>query len=123
MEVDQLPGLWLQTHGCYNGTVRVGVEHPERHIMLLGHGWKIFARTHNLLDGHVLRFKMVEANLLSVKIYGCSGARLSCCEESSSGVESPSSSDSDEEDSDCEGGGDRSKLQAVRSLYDDVGSD
>ncbi|KAE8806746.1 l-ascorbate oxidase-like protein [Hordeum vulgare] len=114
MEVDKPPELWLRAHGCCNGVVQVDVEYPERRVLLLGRVWKIFARAHNLMDGHVLHFKMMEANLLSLKFYGRSGARLSCCEESSSGNVSPSSSDSDEEDSDGSGGGDVSELQVVR---------
>ncbi|XP_044947294.1 uncharacterized protein LOC123396420 [Hordeum vulgare subsp. vulgare] len=39
-------------------------------------------------------------NLLFVKLYGRSGVRLSCCEESSSETESPSSRGSDEEGTD-----------------------
>ena len=88
--------------------------------MLLRRGWKTFARTHNLMDGHVLHFKMMEADQLSVKIYGRSGARLGCYEESSSDAESSSSSDSDEEDSVGEDDDDES--QAVKSEYDDLGS-
>jgi hypothetical protein len=50
--------------------------------------------------GHVLHFKLMDATLLSVKVFGCSGARLGCCVESSTDDESSSLSDSDEEDSD-----------------------
>ncbi|KAE8791554.1 L-ascorbate oxidase-like protein [Hordeum vulgare] len=73
--------------------------------MLLRHGWNTFARAHNFMAGHVLRFKLVETDMLSIKIYGNSGARLGCCEESLSDAESSSSSDSDEEDS-ADGGSD-----------------
>ncbi|KAE8812454.1 l-ascorbate oxidase-like protein [Hordeum vulgare] len=89
--------LWLRTYDCSHGAMQVNVEYPKRHSMLLERGWKAFARAHNLKDGHVLRFKMMADNLLSVKLYGSSGVRLSCCEESSSGTESPSSCGSDEE--------------------------
>ncbi|KAE8795328.1 hypothetical protein D1007_29825 [Hordeum vulgare] len=41
--------------------------------MLLGRGWKAFARAHNLEDGHILRFKLAKDNMLSVKFYGRSG--------------------------------------------------
>ncbi|KAE8777875.1 40S ribosomal protein S5-1 [Hordeum vulgare] len=46
------------------------VEYPKRRSMFLGRGWKAFARTHSLEDGHVLCFKLVEDNKLSVKFYG-----------------------------------------------------
>ncbi|KAE8791487.1 l-ascorbate oxidase-like protein [Hordeum vulgare] len=123
MEVDKLPVLWLRAHGYCNGATRADVEYLGCHAMLLGHGWKSFARAHILLDGHVLHFKMVEADMLSVRIYGCLGARLSCCEKSSSGAKCPSSSDSDEVDSDSDRSGEGSKLQAVRSEYGELGSD
>ncbi|KAE8803684.1 L-ascorbate oxidase-like protein [Hordeum vulgare] len=55
--------------------MQVDVEYPKSHAMLLKRGWKAFARTHGLEDGHVLRFKMVEANMLSVKFYGRSGSQ------------------------------------------------
>ncbi|KAE8793028.1 L-ascorbate oxidase-like protein [Hordeum vulgare] len=83
--------------------------------MLLGRGWKAFARAHGLEDWHVLCFKMVEVDMLSVKFYGRSGMRLGCCEESSSGVECSSSSGCDKEDSDGVGGGDGSISQGVKS--------
>ena len=120
MEIDKPPVLWLRAHGCCNGAARVDVEYLERRVMLLRHGWKTFARAHNLMDGHILCFKMMEADLLSVKIYGRSGARLGCCEDSSSDVESSSSSDSDEEDSVGEDGD--SEPHVVKSEYDDLGS-
>ncbi|KAE8813618.1 L-ascorbate oxidase-like protein [Hordeum vulgare] len=112
MEVDRPPVLWLRAHGCCNGAAQVDVEYPERGVMFLERGWKSFARAHNLMDGHVLRFKMMEADLLSVKIYGRSGARLSCCKQSSSRIESPSSRDSGEEDSDGSDVGDGSELSS-----------
>ncbi|KAE8805529.1 l-ascorbate oxidase-like protein [Hordeum vulgare] len=97
--------LWLQAHDCGNGAVQVVVQYPEPRLLLLGRGWKNFTRAHNLWDGNILRFKMVAANLLSIKVYGSSGIRLSCYEERSSGTESPSSCESEEEDSDgCDSG-------------------
>ncbi|KAE8801302.1 L-ascorbate oxidase-like protein [Hordeum vulgare] len=75
------------------------VEYPMPRVVFLRCGWKTFTHGHNFMEGHVLLFKLVEASRLSVKIYGHSGARLGCCEESSSDAESSSSSDSDEEDS------------------------
>ncbi|KAE8819683.1 L-ascorbate oxidase-like protein [Hordeum vulgare] len=123
MEVDKPPVLWLRAHDYHNGAVQVDVEYPERHVLLLGRGWKSFARAHNVMDGHILHFKMMKADLLFVKIYGRSCARLSCFEVSSSRTKSPSSHDSDEEDSDGSGSGDGSEPREVRSEYDDLGSD
>ncbi|KAE8801500.1 l-ascorbate oxidase-like protein [Hordeum vulgare] len=114
MEVDKPPVLWLWAHGCCNGAMQVDMEYPESRVLLLGHGWKSFARAHNLMDWHFLCFKMIEADLLSIKKYGCSGARQSCCKESLSGTESSSSRDSDEEDSDGSGDDDGSELRDVR---------
>ncbi|KAE8790837.1 L-ascorbate oxidase-like protein [Hordeum vulgare] len=92
--------LRLQVHDCGNDTVLVTVEQPGPRLLFLGRAWKSFARAHNLLDGHVLHLKMMVDNLLSVKIYWSSGARLGCCEGSSSGTDSSSSHDSYEDGSD-----------------------
>lgn len=100
MSEEKLPMLWLRVHGCGNGAVPVAVEQPGPRLLVLGRGWKSFARAHNLWDGHVLRFKMMADNLLSVKIYGSLGVRLSCCKESSSGTESPSSREGDKDGTD-----------------------
>ncbi|KAE8816605.1 l-ascorbate oxidase-like protein [Hordeum vulgare] len=97
MEEEKLLMLWLRVHGCGNGAIPVAVEHPGPRLLFLGRGWKSFARAHNLWEGHILRFKMMSDNLLSVKLYGSSGVRLSCCEESSSGTKSPSLRGSEEE--------------------------
>ncbi|KAE8774843.1 l-ascorbate oxidase-like protein [Hordeum vulgare] len=110
--------LSLRAYGCSHDTMQVHVEYPKRRSMLLGRGWKAFSRAHSLEDGHVLRFKLVEDNMLSVKFYGHSGVRLGCCEESSSDAECPSSSDIDEEDS---GGGGilgRSGSRGIKSDHD-----
>ncbi|KAE8810762.1 l-ascorbate oxidase-like protein [Hordeum vulgare] len=88
MEVDKPQGVWLHIHGCRNGAVYAGVEYPAPRVMFLRRGWKTFARAHNFMAGHVLCFKLVEADMFSVKIYGHLGGRLGCCEESSSGAES-----------------------------------
>ena len=60
------------------------------------------------MKGHVLQFKLVESDLLSVKVFGRSGIRLGCCAESSTNDESSSSSDGDEEGTDGEDDGSRS---------------
>ena len=72
-------------------------------------GWKTFARIHSLMEGFTLHFKLMEGDLLSVKVFGCFGTRAKCCVDSSSDSEGSSSSESDEEgsDSDDEGSGRR----------------
>ncbi|KAE8811118.1 folate-biopterin transporter 1, chloroplastic-like [Hordeum vulgare] len=74
--------LWLQAHGCDNAALQVAVEYPEPRLLLLGRGWKSFARAHNLWDGHVLRFKMVAANLLSVMVTQVLAEANNPCRES-----------------------------------------
>ncbi|KAE8816703.1 L-ascorbate oxidase-like protein [Hordeum vulgare] len=96
------------------------IKYPVPRVMFLRHGWKTFARAHNFITRHVLRFKLVEADMLSVKIYGHSGARLGCCEESSSDTKSSSSSDSDKEDNADEDGD--NEFPAVNSEYNGLGS-
>ncbi|KAE8806615.1 l-ascorbate oxidase-like protein [Hordeum vulgare] len=84
-------------HGCGNGAVPVVAERTGPRTLFLSRGWKSFARAHSLWHRHVLRFKKMAENTLPVKLYGSSGACLSCCEESSSGTECPSSLGSSEE--------------------------
>ena len=69
----------------------------------------MFARIHSLMEGFTLHFKLMEGDLLSVKVFGCFGTRAKCCVDSSSDSEGSSSSESDEEgsDSDDEGSGRR----------------
>ncbi|KAE8797315.1 l-ascorbate oxidase-like protein [Hordeum vulgare] len=123
MEAAKPHVLWLQAYGCSHDAMQVHVEYPKRRSMLLGRGWKAFARSHSLEDEHILRFKLTKDNMLSVKFYGSSGVRLGCCEESSSDVECPSSSDSDEEDSGGSGALGRSGSRVVKSEYDSPSSD
>jgi hypothetical protein len=81
------------------------MEFPAPHVMLLLRGWKTFAHAHSLAARHVFHFKLMHAILLSVKVFGHSGARLGCCAENLTDDESSSSSDSDEEDTDGENSG------------------
>ncbi|KAE8776613.1 l-ascorbate oxidase-like protein [Hordeum vulgare] len=92
-------------HGCGNGAMPVVAERTGPWTLFLDRGWKSFARSHNLWDRHVLRFKKVAQNTLSVKLYGSSGARLGCCEQSSSGTESLSSRENSEERTDDDDSG------------------
>ncbi|KAE8776376.1 l-ascorbate oxidase-like protein [Hordeum vulgare] len=97
MEVDRPPVFWRRAHGCSRGAMQVHAEYPKPHYMILGRGWKAFARAHGLEDGYVLHFKLMEARMLVVKLYGRSGVRLGCCEEGSRGVKYSVSSDNDGE--------------------------
>ncbi|KAE8802869.1 l-ascorbate oxidase-like protein [Hordeum vulgare] len=97
MEVDRPPVFWLRAHGCSHGATQVHAEYPKPHSMLLGRGWKAFARAQGLEDGHVLRFKLMEVRVLVIKFYGRSSVRLGCCKESLSSIECSASSDGDEE--------------------------
>ncbi|KAE8770143.1 l-ascorbate oxidase-like protein [Hordeum vulgare] len=93
MEAAMPPILWFQAYGGSHGAMQVHMESPKRRSMLLGRDWEAFARAHSLEDGDVLRFKLAKDNMLSIKFYGCSGVRLGCCKESSSGAECTSSRD------------------------------
>ncbi|KAI5005511.1 hypothetical protein ZWY2020_032754 [Hordeum vulgare] len=99
MEAAKPPVLCLRAYGYSYGAMQVHVEYLKCRSMLLGRGLKAFARAHSLEDGHVLRFKLAEDDMLSVRFYGSLGVRLGYCKEISSGTECPSLSDSDEEDS------------------------
>ncbi|KAE8820480.1 l-ascorbate oxidase-like protein [Hordeum vulgare] len=123
MEEEKPPMLCLWVHGCGNGAVPVAVQHPGPRLLFLGRVWKSFARAHNLWGGHVLRFKMTADNLLSIKVYGSSGAHLGCCEESSSETYITSSSRGDEEGSDGSDSRDRSDPWLVKLVYEDLTSD
>ncbi|KAE8809217.1 L-ascorbate oxidase-like protein [Hordeum vulgare] len=112
--------MWLFVHGCCNGAMYTDTEYPTPGVMFFRRGWKTFACAHNFRAWHVLRFKLVEADMLFVKIYGHSGGRLDCCKESSSDPKSSSSSDTDKDDSSDEDG-DR-EPPAVKSEYDYSGS-
>ncbi|KAE8788858.1 l-ascorbate oxidase-like protein [Hordeum vulgare] len=118
MEAAKPHVLWLLVYGCSHGAMEVLVEYPKRLSMLLGRGWKAFAHA-----GHILRFKLEEDNMLSLKFYGRSGVRLGCCDESSSGAECPSSSDSDKEDSGGGGALGRLGSRGIKSEYDSPSSD
>ncbi|KAE8794720.1 l-ascorbate oxidase-like protein [Hordeum vulgare] len=123
MEAAKPPVLWLRVYGFSHGAMQVHVQYPKCRSMLLGRGWKAFACAQSLEDGHVLLFKLAEDKMLSVKFYGRSGVCLGCCEESSSGAECPSSSDSDKEDNSGSGDLGRSGSQRVKSEYDTPSSD
>src|SRR4051812_37650851 len=105
MEMEQPETLRLRMRGCGISGTRVHVESPAPGVMYLGRGWKTFARIHSLMEGFTLHFKLMECNLLSVKVFGCFGTRARCCMDSSTDSEDSSSSESDEEDSSDDDGG------------------
>ena len=96
--------------GCGISGTRVRVDFPAPHVMYLRQGWKTFARIHSLMEGFTLHFRLMEGDLLYVKVFGCFRTRAKCCVDSSSDSEGSSSSETDEEgsDSDDEGSGRRS---------------
>ncbi|KAE8805623.1 L-ascorbate oxidase-like protein [Hordeum vulgare] len=101
-------------HSCCNSAGYIDVEYPTTRVMFLRRGWNTFARANNFMEGHVLYLKLMEADMLSVKIYGHSGACLGYCEESSSEAKRSSSSDSDKDGS--------SEPPARKSDYEGSGS-
>ena len=109
MESDPPETLRLHMRGCGISDTRVRVVFLGPNVRYLDRGWKTFARIHSLMEGFTLHFKLMEGDLLSVKVFGCFGTRAKCCVDSSSDSEgsSPSESDEEESDSDDEGSGRR----------------
>ena len=107
MEPDPPEMLELRMRGCGISGTRVSVVSPAPGVMYFDRGWKTFARIHSLTAGFTLHFKLMEGDLLAVKVFGDSGTRARCCVDSSSDSEDSPSSESDEEesDSDDDGGG------------------
>ena len=93
--------------GCGISGTRVHIEFPAPGVLYLGRGWKSFARIHSLTEGFTLHCKLMEGDLLSVKVFGLFGTRTRCCMESSSDSEDSSSGGSDEEDSGSDDEGSR----------------
>ena len=77
MERDPPQSLRLHMRGCGNGGTRVDVDFPAPRVMYLRRGWKTFARIHSLMAGLFLYYKLMEDGLLSVKVFGDFGTRLS----------------------------------------------
>lgn len=67
--------------------------------MYLMRGWKSFVCARRLGQGHLLHFMLVGSDMLFVKFFGASGARLECCAESSSSSNADSSSESEDDKS------------------------
>ena len=102
MEPDPPEMLELRMRGCGISGTRVSFVSPAPGVMYFDRGWKTFARIHSLTAGFTLHFKLMEGDLLAVKVFGDSGTRARCCVDSSSDSEGPSSSESDEEGSDSD---------------------
>ena len=79
--------------------------------MLLGKGWKAFARSHHLTRGQYLSFEYDGDEMLSVKIFRADGGREGYCLESDSSSRS-SCYDEEDEDEDEE---DSLSIKAERS--------
>ena len=92
-----ITGYWLQVDGYLNGPSWVEVEYTVDDSMLLGWGWKAFARSRHLTQGQYLTFEYDGDETLPVKIFRTEGGRVDCCAESDS---SSSSSCYDDEDKD-----------------------
>nr|XP_020192918.1 B3 domain-containing protein Os03g0212300-like [Aegilops tauschii subsp. strangulata] len=105
MELDPPQALKLHMRGCGNGSMRVDVDFPAPHVMYLRRVWRTFARAHDMSEGLILHFKLMENGLLSVKVFGHLGTRLRCCAESSTDDEPSSSGESDKEDSNSDNEG------------------
>ena len=71
-------------------------EYASDDAILLGKGWKAFARSHRLSNGQFLAFRFDGDQTLLVKIYRSSGGRIECCAENESSGRSTSSFDEDE---------------------------
>lgn len=94
-------GFWLQVKDCPNGPSWVLVEYAPDDAILLGKGWKAFARSHRLSKGQFLAFRFDGDQTLLVKIYRVVGGQIECCAESESSGHSSSffGEDEDEESS------------------------
>ena len=66
--------------------------------ILLGKGWKTFARFCRLSKGQFLAFRFDGDQTLLVKIYHAAGGRVECCAESESSSNSSHSFDEDEDE-------------------------
>ena len=66
-------GFWLQVEGCPNGPSWVLAEYAPDDAILLGKGWKTFARFRRLSKGQYLAFRFDGDQTLLVKIYRTTG--------------------------------------------------
>ena len=69
-------GFWLQVDGCPNGPSWVLTEYASDDAILLGKGWKSFARFRRLTRGLYVAFQFDGDQTLLVKIYRTAGGRV-----------------------------------------------
>ena len=69
-------GFWLQVEDCPNGPSWVLAEYAPDDAILLGKGWKAFARSRRLSKGQFLAFRFDGDQTLLVKIYRIAGGRI-----------------------------------------------
>ena len=91
-------GFWLQVEGCPNGPSWVLAEYAPDDDVLLGKGWKAFARSRRLSKGQFLAFRFDGDQTFLVKIYRAAGVRIECCAESKSSSNCSSSFDEDKDE-------------------------
>ena len=91
-------GFWLQVEDCPNGPSWVVAEYTPDDAILLGRGWKAFARSRRLSKGQFLAFRFDGDQTLLVKIYRSSGGQIECCAESESSGRITSSFNEDEDE-------------------------
>ena len=60
---DKPAGFWLQVEGCPNGPSWVEVEYNADDSMLLGRGWKSFARSRKLTRWQSVVFQIGRAHV------------------------------------------------------------
>ena len=91
-----MEGFWLQVEDCPNGPSWVVAEYAPDDAILLGKGWKAFARSRRLSKGQFLAFRFDGDQIFLVKIYRATGGRIECCAESESSGHSSSFFDENE---------------------------
>ena len=77
---------------------QVEVEYTVDDSMLLGRGWKAFARSRHLTRGQYLTFEYDGDETLSMKIFRAEGGRVDCYAESDSSSRSSGFGDEDEDE-------------------------
>ena len=84
--------------GCHNGPSWVEVEYTVNDFMLLGRGWKAFARSRHVTRGQYLASKYDGDETLSVRIFCAEVGRVDCCAKSDSSSRSSGYDDEDEDE-------------------------
>ena len=73
-------------------------EYAPDDAILLGKGWKAFARSRRLSKGQFLAFRFDGDQTLLVKIYHAAECQIECCAESESSGHNSSFFDEDEDE-------------------------